>query len=205
MGEGIIVAACGSSSDIRRMVEARVLELLENERQSVAHQFDHLMRVLKNAEAIAASYPEADIEILTLAVLLHDVDQPFDDKENHVASSAAAAEKILVALSYPPARTQRVVQAIREHSTETIESSRPSSIEARILFDADKLDGLGAFGILRVFALSRQMGRPIAESIAWYRRKIEIALVNLQTPEGREMAHRRLPLVKRFLADLEQS
>lgn len=191
-------------SEVCRSVAARVIPLIANERQSVAHQFDHLKRVLKNAASIANSYPEVDLEILTLAVLLHDVDQPFDDKANHVAYSATAAEKILAELSYPPDRARRVLQAVREHSTETIASSRPSSIEARILFDADKLDGLGACGILRVFALARQMGRPIPAAIAWYRRKIQVALENLQTSEGRELARRRLPLVESFLLELER-
>jgi uncharacterized protein len=196
------VAYC---SDICRRVAARVEELLINDRQSVAHRFDHVMRVLANAGAIARFYPQADREILTLAVLLHDIDQPFDDKANHVAYSATAAERILAELSYPADRIARVVQVIREHSTETIEVSQPSSIEARILFDADKIDGVGAFGILRVFALSQQMGRSIPDSIAWYRHKIDTALAHVQTPEGREIALRRLPLVESFLADLEES
>jgi len=192
-------------SDICRQVAAKVQALLANERQSVAHRLDHVVRVLANAETIAKFYPEADREVLTLAVLLHDIDQPFDDKANHVAYSATAAERILSELSCPADRIRRVVQVIREHSTETIEVSKPTSIEARILFDADKIDGVGAFGILRVFALSQQMGRPIPESIAWYRRKIDTALAHIQTPEGREITLRRLPLVESFLADLEQS
>ncbi|MET0678304.1 MAG: HD domain-containing protein [Bradyrhizobium sp.] len=193
------------SSAICRLVEARVQSLVANDRQSVAHRFDHVARVLRNAEMLARSYPEADSEILTLAVLLHDIDQPFDDKANHVAYSAKAAETILAELSYPADRIRRVVQVIREHSTETIDVSKPTSIEARILFDADKIDGVGAFGILRVFALSQQMGRPIPESIAWYRRKIDTALAHLQTPQGRDIVLRRLPLVESFLADLEES
>jgi uncharacterized protein len=143
MSEPGTAGARARSSEICRLVESRVRDLLEAERQSVAHRFDHVMRVRANAELIAKSYPEADIEVLTLAVLLHDIDQPFDDKANHVTYSAAAAETILAELSYPAARAQCVVQAVREHSTETIQSGRPSSIEARILFDADKVDGLG--------------------------------------------------------------
>jgi uncharacterized protein len=191
-------------SEICQLVAAKVVPLIENERQSVAHRFDHLLRVLRNAQTIARSYPEVDMEILTMAVLMHDVDQPFDDKPNHVTYSATAAERILAEVAYPPDRARRVLQAIREHSTETIETSRPSSIEARILFDADKLDGLGAFGILRVFALARQVGRSVPDAIAWYRRKIQIALQNLQTLEGREIARQRLPLVESFLQELEQ-
>ena len=60
-------------------------------------------------------------------------------------------------------------------------------------------------GGLRVFALSQQMGRPIPESIAWYRGKIATAKAHLQTPEGRAIAEARMPLVESFLADLERS
>ena len=164
---------------------------------------DHFNRVARNARSILSSYPEADAEILYLGVLLHDVDQPFNDKENHVTRSAAAAERILNEIKYPPARVTRVIELIREHSTEHINSIRPSSIEARILFDADKLDGLGPFGILRVFALARQVGRSLPDTIRWYRNKIAVAMPNMQTPEGRAMMERRLPLVQTFLSELE--
>jgi uncharacterized protein len=188
---------------ICRLVEERVRRLVETERQSDAHRMDHFNRVARNARSILSSYPEADAEILYLGVLLHDVDQPFNDKENHVTRSAAAAERILNEIKYPPARVTRVIELIREHSTEHINSIRPSSIEARILFDADKLDGLGPFGILRVFALARQVGRSLPDTIRWYRNKIAVAMPNMQTPEGRAMMERRLPLVQTFLSELE--
>jgi uncharacterized protein len=184
-------------------MEERVRALVETDRQSVAHRMDHFHRVACNARSILKFYPDADVEILYLAVLLHDVDQPFNDKANHVARSAALAERLLSEIEYPPARAARVLDLIREHSTEHIGSVRPSTIEAKILFDADKLDGLGAFGILRVFALSRQVGRSIPETISWYRNKIAIAMPNMQTPEGRAMMENRLPLVEAFLSDLE--
>jgi len=186
-----------------RLLERRVRDLVETDQQSVAHRMDHLERVARNAKAILAFYPEADAEILFLAVLLHDVDQPFNDKANHVARSATLAERLLTEIAYPTARIARVLDVIREHSTEHISTVRPSTIEARILFDADKLDGLGAFGILRVFALARQVGRSLPDTIRWYRNKIAIALPNMQTPEGRAMMERRLPLVEAFLSDLE--
>ena len=186
-----------------RLLERRVRDLVETDQQSVAHRMDHLDRVARNAKAILAFYPEADAEILFLAVLLHDVDQPFNDKANHVARSATLAERLLTEIAYPTARIARVLDVIREHSTEHISTVRPSTIEARILFDADKLDGLGAFGILRVFALARQVGRSLPDTIRWYRNKIAIALPNMQTPEGRAMMERRLPLVEAFLSDLE--
>jgi uncharacterized protein len=55
-----------------------------------------------------------------------------------------------------------------------------------------------------VFALSRQMGRPLLEAIAWYRGKIAVAMANMQTPEGRAIMESKLPLVEAFLSALEQ-
>jgi uncharacterized protein len=184
-------------------LEERVHALVETERQSVAHRMDHLSRVARNAGALLKFYPDADAEILYVAVLLHDVDQPFDDKANHVARSAALAERLLTEIAYPPARTSRVLELIREHSTEHIDTIRPSTIEARLLFDADKLDGLGPFGILRVFALAQQLERSLPDTIRWYRHKIAVAMPHMQTPEGRAMMERRLPLVEAFLSELE--
>jgi uncharacterized protein len=186
-----------------RLLEERVRNLVEADRQSVAHRMDHLNRVARNANAILQHYPEADAEIVYLGVLLHDVDQPFNDKANHVARSATLAERLLTEIGYAANRTARVLGLIREHSTEHISAVRPSTIEARILFDADKLDGLGAFGIVRVFALSQQLGRSLPDTIRWYREKIAIAMPNMQTPEGRAMMEKRLPLVEAFLSDLE--
>jgi uncharacterized protein len=197
------MAADISDFPICRLVEERVRPLVETERQSDAHRMDHLIRVARNARSILSSYPDADAEILYLAVLLHDVEQPFDDKANHVRRSAAVAERLLTNVEYPPVRLARVLEVIREHSTEHISSIKPSTIEASILFDADKLDGLGPFGILRVFALARQVGRSLPDTIRWYRQKIAVAMPNMQTPEGRTMMERKLPLVTSFLSELE--
>jgi HD superfamily phosphodiesterase len=72
-----------------RLVEHRVRVLVDDERQSIAHRIDHFHRVAHNARAIMASYPDADAEVLYLAVLLHDVDQPFYDKK--ITSHAVAS------------------------------------------------------------------------------------------------------------------
>jgi uncharacterized protein len=184
-------------------VESRLGDHIERDEQSVAHRMDHIQRVRANARAIARHYEGVDLELLDLGALLHDVRQPYDDKKNHVAYSADLARQILLGIGYDPARIDRVVGIIEEHSTEHVEQVAPSSIEAKILFDADKLDGLGASGILRVFALFRQMGKSVEEAIPWYRRKIDIARRHMQTPEGRSIAEERLALVKTFLATLE--
>lgn len=177
----------------------KVQVLINNDNQSVAHRMDHVQRVLLNACDIAGHYPEADLEILKLSALLHDVCQPFDRKEEHVKLSVDMAREILQEVGYPIERAEKVLRIISEHSTECLSVSRPTSIEARILFDADKLDGLGASGIARVFALFGQRGMTPLEAVPWYLHKMMVAGENIQTEQGRCMAMERSKYVLDFI------
>ena len=190
-------------SKLTNSVKSEVIKRVRNSEQSVAHRFDHIERVMRNALKIAATIESVDYEILELAVLLHDVDQPAGRKAEHVALSLRAAEQILRQVGCPGDRANDVLAVIAEHSTEHIRTIKPSTDEARILFDADKLDGLGAVGIARVFSLFGQMGLPSFEAIQWYRRKIEIASEHIQTDEGRRLFLLRLPYVQQFLSEME--
>jgi uncharacterized protein len=180
-----------------------VMELVEKADQSVAHKMDHIQRVRKNAELIVPNYPEVRREILDIAIMLHDVEQPYYDKANHVKRSANMARKILSDLGVEDNKISDVCLIIEEHSTEHINSIKPTSIEARILFDADKIDGVGASGVIRVFTLYSQLGKSSPEAIAWYRKKINSALRNMQTPEGKKVFEDRLKLVEEFLYNYE--
>jgi uncharacterized protein len=158
---------------------------------------------MRNALKIAATIARVDHELLELAVLLHDVDQPAGRKAEHVALSLRAAESILQQAGCSSDRANDVLAVIAEHSTEHVRTIKPSTNEARILFDADKLDGLAAVGIARVFSLFGQMGLPPFEAIQWYRKKIEIASEHIQTDEGRRLFLLRLPYVQQFLSEME--
>lgn len=177
----------------------RVRALMNNDSQSVAHRMDHIQRVLLNLRDIASNYPEADLELLKISALLHDICQPYDRKEEHVKLSMNVAREILEEVGYPADRAELVLSIISEHSTECLSVSRPTSIEARILFDADKLDGLGASGIARVFALFGQRGMTPLEAVPWYLHKMKLAGDNLQTEQGRRMAVERSKYVLDFI------
>jgi len=186
------------------LVRDRVRVLYAAANQSVAHRMDHIERVLANTRKIAVHFPDADPELLTLAVLLHDVTSPFDRKTQHVRLSMDTARRIFNGIRYPQERAERVLVIIAEHSTEDLKDGDLSSIEARILFDADKIDGLGPCGIARAFALFGQQGNAPPDALAWYRRKIEITLRNMKTNPGRKMAMERLPYVEDFLQRFEE-
>lgn len=115
-----------------------------------AHAFDHVMRVYKLAERIARG-EGADLRIVLTAVLLHDVVHSGPD---HHLASAALARKVLV--GEPPAFVEAVVHCIEAHRFRA--GPVPNTLEAQVVFDADKLDALGAVGVARAFAYAGHRG-----------------------------------------------
>ncbi len=124
-----------------------------------AHDFQHVMRVYKNAELIGRR-EGADMEILLAASLLHDlvVYPKGSAKTSRSADdSADMAEKWLCGRGYPQDKIDKICYCIRTHSY----SKRliPVTLEGKVLQDADRLDALGAIGIARTFSVSGSESR----------------------------------------------
>jgi uncharacterized protein len=125
------------------------------------HGFDHVLRVYHLAEKLAEA-EGADLEIVRAAALLHDVQgsQPTSgERGNHHEASAEEAARILAGEGWDGARIARVQECIRAHRYRG--NQRPHSLEAQVLFDADKLDVLGAIGVARTIAYAIQAGQPV--------------------------------------------
>jgi len=129
------------------------------------HGFDHVLRVYKLAERLAQS-EGADLEVVRAAALLHDVTKyqsPEDDSQArraHHQTSADFAEGILHAEGWPAERIAAVQHCIRAHRFRD-DSEQPQTIEARVLFDADKLDAIGATGVARAIAYALRDSQPV--------------------------------------------
>lgn len=124
------------------------------------HGFDHILRVLRMAERLAQA-EGGDLEIVRAAVLLHDAsgaETGGEKRSEHQYHSAEFAKKILEAEGWPPERIAAVQHCIRAHRFRGDEA--PQTLEAKILFDADKLDVIGAFGVARTIAYDVVMGWP---------------------------------------------
>lgn len=126
------------------------------------HGFDHVLRVLKTAEDIGKEL-NADLEILKAAALLHDASGA-DPREgggraSHEQDSAVFAGEVLHKLGWDESRIEQVRHCIKAHRYRG--SERPETLEAKILFDADKLDVVGAFGVARTIGYALQAGQPI--------------------------------------------
>jgi len=120
------------------------------------HDFDHVLRVLALAERIGRA-EGADLEIVRTAALLHDVgrEQAEAVRLDHAAFAADRAREILT--GRPPAKVEAVAHAIAAHRFRT--GPEPQTLEAQVLFDADKLDAIGAIGVARAFAYGGAHGQ----------------------------------------------
>jgi uncharacterized protein len=112
-----------------------------------AHGWEHIQRVYKLALHIAQQ-ENADLFIVGMAALMHDLGRLSDDKTKHHADlSVLSASEILSAYHVTPDTQQAILHAIAVHSFSL--GVEPRTLEAKVLRDADRLDSLGAIGILR--------------------------------------------------------
>jgi uncharacterized protein len=132
------------------------------------HDFEHIRRVLALAERVGRE-EGADLEILRAAVLLHDAagatpgdegqGAPRGGRARHHEASADFARGVLAGEGWPQERIEAVLHCIRAHRFRGSEA--PRSLEAKILFDCDKLDVLGAIGVARAMAYAALAGQPL--------------------------------------------
>jgi uncharacterized protein len=133
---------------------ARIGQIVEKEfeRDEVTHMFDHTERVVRFALAIAER-EGGDKEVIKLAAWLHDIARPeeFEGRvEDHAMEGAGRAREILEGFDVPNDVIEMVAYAIDKHRFKRGET--PETLEAKILQDADRLDAIGAIGIVRAVA-----------------------------------------------------
>lgn len=123
-----------------------------------AHGFDHVLRVLALAERIARA-EGADLEVVRAAALLHDLGREEEARTGrcHAQLSAARAREVL--RGHPPERVEAVAEAIAAHRFR--EGTPPCTLEAKVLYDADKLDAIGAVGVARAYVCAGMYGQHI--------------------------------------------
>jgi len=125
------------------------------------HDFDHTRRVVRNALEIQQLEQCGDRDIVRLAALLHDIARPeemeSDGKLCHAALGAEQADAILRQCGLTDdVMRHAIVEAVRRHRYRT--APHPETIEQMIVYDADKLDSIGAVGIGRAFHFAGRIG-----------------------------------------------
>lgn len=185
-----------------------------------AHDAAHIYRVLYCALEIAKTEPDTNYDILITACLLHDVgrpDQLADPKLCHAQVGAEKACRFLLAQGFSADFSEKVGHCIRTHRFR--KALPPETIEAKILFDADKLDVTGAMGIARTLmyrgAVTEPLyavledgsisdGTPESESSFFreYKFKLEKLYHRFYTKKGAQMAKQRQAAAVSFYESL---
>ena len=202
-------------------LEEKILELIRVEFEGVSgdHGVDHTMNVFHNAVHLAKA-ENADLDVVKAAALLHDIGRREEalsqGKLNHAEIGAEKTEKILQDLGCEPAFIEKVRLCVLRHRTR--DNNSPESLEEKVIFDADKLDSIGAVGIGRAFMWAGKVGakihNPVAdlsagaeygpEDTAFREFEIKLKHVNdkMMTAEGKRLARRRHEFMTEFFEEL---
>lgn len=212
----------------------QIKKIVEKELSCSAHDIDHVMRVY-NMCLYLAKGKIVDLDVLKGAALLHDIaavkeTQDISGNTDHAIVGAEMAKTILKKLNFSDNKIKHIMECIISHRYKT--SNKPKTIEAKILFDADKIDTLGAIGIARSFAWVGKNGAKIykkADDIDTYAKenlcgkingriqdktkhsaqiefetKIKYLPDKLYTKKAKDIAKERIDYIKKFLDRLEK-
>ncbi|MGM5481929.1 MAG: HD domain-containing protein [Nanobdellota archaeon] len=186
-----------------------------------SHDWEHTLRVQSLAMHIG-KYENADLDILNAAVLLHDIGRAEEDEKKgeicHAQKGAELAEELLDEFNYSKDFIKSVKHCILTHRYRG--KNIPQTKEAKILFDADKLDCLGAVGVGRAFLFAGEVGAKLhdknvdidntksyTKDDTAYREflvKGQYIKEKMQTSEGKRIAQERHKYAKEFFDRLNK-
>jgi uncharacterized protein len=189
-----------------------------------SHAWDHTLRVVDLCRRIGP-LEGADMVVLLSSAYLHDIGRTAQDRSNgsicHAVQGARMAQDVLAPLALPPACKENIIHCVRAHRFR--DGHAPQSIEAKVLFDADKLDAIGAIGVARAYLFAGELGAclhnpgisavdavPYSSNDTGYREyMVKLAFIKdrMLTEAGRVLAQGRhqfmVTFFERFLAEYE--
>lgn len=185
-----------------------------------AHDILHVRRVVSLARAVAEC-EGADMQVVLPAAWLHDcVTLPKDSVDKHTASTMAAEEAVrfLESVGYPARYLEDIFHAIQSHSYSA--NIKPTTLEACVVQDADRLDALGAIGVARCMLVGGALHTPLYDQDDafcehrlpadrefildhFYQKLLHLA-DGLHTPSARLEAQRRRQALQFFLDELRR-
>lgn len=183
------------------------------------HDWWHIYRVWQVAKAIAKNEPDANLLVVELGALLHDIaDWKFADGD--IEAGPRAAREWLVHQGVHEATIKHIEDILRNVSFKGAKVKlKLNSLETKIVSDADKLDAIGAIGIARTFAYGGSKNRSMYEpdhkptlhdtfeaykssnspTINHFYEKLLLLKDMMQTETGKQMAEHRHKYMEQFL------
>jgi uncharacterized protein len=192
--------------------------VLQQQIHDAAHDINHIKRVVSSAKQIGAE-EQANMFVVVPAAWLHDcVSFPKSHPDNKRASVLAAekAVEFLQKISYPAEYYDAIAHAISAHSYSA--NIATETIEAQVVQDADRLDGLGAIGVSRCMLVAGKLGSklysesdPFCEkrqpdskiaAVDHFYEKLFKTAKSMRTQAGLREAEKRVKFMKSYLAQL---
>lgn len=180
-----------------------------------SHGWEHTLRVFRLCECIGLK-EGVDMDVLLVAAYLHDIGRSYQDALTgaicHAEKGSEMAIPIVTALPLSEKQKDNVLHCVRSHRFRG--NRKPETAEAKVLFDADKLDAIGAVGIARTFLFAGELGarlhspdikveesEPYSKDDTGYREyKLKLCKIRdrILTPTGRKLANERHEFMERF-------
>lgn len=202
--------------EMYRTIENHMLKCMRDS----AHDKEHIYRVLYVALDIACREDNIDMDVLTAACLLHDIgreEQSRNPEICHAEAGSKMAYDFLILNGWVPDKAGHVKACILSHRYRN--DAKPQSMEAKILFDADKIDASGTLGIARTLIYKGQVSDPLytvdemgnvldgssnepSSFFHEYKFKLEKVYDTLYTKRGKEIANKRRDSAAAFYSSL---
>lgn len=211
----------------------KIREAAEKELSCSAHSMDHVMRVY-NLSMHLAEGEAIDMDVLKAAALLHDIARGREDGDqtgntDHALLGSEMSAPILKKSGFSEEKIRHVQDCIIAHRYRT--ENKPKTLEAQILFDADKLDSLGAIGVARSFVWIGKHNAKIYDTAnieeyamnnlggerngrirdkakhtpqVEYETKLKFLAEKMHTAKSRKICKERLAFYRNFLGRLEK-
>jgi uncharacterized protein len=180
-----------------------------------SHDWEHTLRVFRLCECIGLK-EGVDMDVLLVAAYLHDIGRSYQDASTgaicHAEKGSEMAIPIVSTLPLSEKQKDNVLHCVRSHRFRG--NCEPETAEAKVLFDADKLDAIGAVGIARAFLFAGELGarlhspdikveesEPYSKDDTGYREyKLKLCKIRdrILTPTGRNLANERHDFMERF-------
>ncbi len=180
-----------------------------------SHDWEHTIRVYKLCERIGAA-EKVDMTVLTIAAYLHDIGRSHQDRQNgavcHAQQGARVACAVIKDLPLLKPQKENIIHCIRSHRFRG--SHPPETEEAKVLFDADKLDAIGAVGIARAFLFAGEVGARLhnpdvrvedtqsytVDDTGYREYKVKLCKIKdrMLTKEGKKIAESRHTFMEKF-------
>lgn len=209
------------------MSYAKTFEKLSNRVQSFlsksprCHDWEHTLRVLGNARMLARLEKKSDLRVIEIGALFHDIaradELSIQGKICHAKKGAEITGTILKEEGLNQELIDKVVKCVKRHRFRS--GDIPVSLEEKIIYDADKLDSLGAVGLGRAFLFAGRIGAKLhntpeealnsksySENDTAYREylfKLKDLPKKMMTLSGREIARKRGLFMDKFFKKLD--